>query len=204
LKTLKLSIDSHSLPDLKQCSENKPKRGPITEDESDEFFSRINSEVEEELEPLENDGLPIIEYYANILNCNTTPPLILVELTKSLNSKSNQNSQENISLFDIKANIEHFEVYLDRYMISRIITNLLLLKNYRKVYQNTNKLAGQSDYSDSMNRQESLEISTSLSKRRSSATKSDNDTTSNLNSINIRLSGLSTYVPDTLAFERDK
>jgi uncharacterized protein YukE len=105
----------------------KPKVANTTEDESDEFLSRINSEVEEELDPVENDGLPQIESFTNIINWSTSPPLILFEYSHdpSLKNIESNPPTNNIS---IKLSINAFELYYDREMLTKLLSNVLSLK----------------------------------------------------------------------------
>ena len=96
----------------------------MTEDESDEFLSKMNSEIEEELDPLENDGLPQIQYYSNIIN-NNDLPLVLFEHTKNPIDREDPNDTKNI---DVRLSVNHFEFYFDRIMINGVMNNILNLQ----------------------------------------------------------------------------
>ena len=102
----------------------KPKPTNMTEDESDEFLSKMNSEIEEELDPLENDGLPQIQYYSNIIN-NNDLPLVLFEHTKNPIDREDPNDIKNI---DVRLSVNHFEFYFDRIMINGVMNNILNLQ----------------------------------------------------------------------------
>ena len=65
------------------------------EDESDEFFSQCKDEVEDEAEPMKNNGLPAIESYEGLLRSQRNIPLMLVEQVVSpFYSLGNDNASE--------------------------------------------------------------------------------------------------------------
>ena len=77
----------------------KPKPTTMTEDESDEFLSKLNSDFGDD-ESVDTDGLnqpSSYKNYSNILNCNSNPPLILFEYAVSKVSSNQGKDTESLS-----------------------------------------------------------------------------------------------------------
>ena len=124
IEDINLDNRANTIERFKKIFRKKPKGSNMTENESDEFLSKINSEVEEEFEPLENDGLPQIQYYSNIIN-NNDLPLVLIEHTTNPIDEKGLNSTKSI---DFRLSVNHFEFYFDRTMINGIMNSILNLR----------------------------------------------------------------------------
>ena len=207
----------------------KPRITNMTEDESDEFLSRLNSDFDDDYDSsVDSDsGTSLFKNISKMkdlqsdpmqmLNSSSSPPLILLNLT--LNKvASNQEEEEDISVFEIdfqnleqyetsfKLYIQHFEVYIDKLMIGTIFNNFIKIQNdYDQILKSQKRFyisqePGLNTSSSGLN--------LSLSRHESihqmvSSSKTSKKSSLPYKSLILNISGISVFVPDTKGFEKE-
>lgn len=141
IDNIELVNEQPSIKKFETVFRKKIKASGFTEDESDEFLSRANSEFDDE-ESLDTDNMSVPGLFRHIsktkdfktdpielLNASSNPPLVLLSYTiTTISSNQNEISQDNSikdnDMFNldeyetsIRLHIQHFEIFYDALLI---------------------------------------------------------------------------------------